>query len=38
VHFDASGMLGEFAKVTVDQVTPWSLQGRLADALTLAVV
>ena len=38
VHFDATAMLGELAEVTVDLVTPWSLQGRLADALTLAVV
>ncbi len=38
VHFDATEMLGALVEVTVDRVTPWSLQGRLADALTLAVV
>ncbi len=38
VHFNATGVVGELAEVTVDRVTPWSLQGRLAGDLTLAVV
>ncbi len=38
VHFNATGVVGELAEVTIDRVTPWSLQGRLAGDLTLAVV
>ena len=38
VHFNATGMVGDLAEVTIDRVTPWSLQGRLAGDLTLAVV
>lgn len=37
-HFDGSGKLGALVEVTIDHVTPWSLQGRLADTLTLPVV
>ena len=37
-HFDGVGLVGELVEVTVDQVTPWSLQGRLASGLSLAVV
>jgi tRNA-2-methylthio-N6-dimethylallyladenosine synthase len=38
VHFNATGVVGELAEVTIDRVTPWSLQGRLAGDRTLAVV
>ena len=38
VHFNATGVVGELAEVIIDRVTPWSLQGRLAGDLTLAVV
>ncbi len=38
VHFDATEVVGALVEVTVDRVTPWSMQGRLADALTLPVV
>jgi tRNA-2-methylthio-N6-dimethylallyladenosine synthase len=38
VHFAAQGLVGELVAVTVDKVTPWSLQGRIADGVTLAVV
>jgi tRNA-2-methylthio-N6-dimethylallyladenosine synthase len=38
VHFDATGRTGELVEVTVDEITPWSLQGRLADSLSLAVL
>ena len=38
VHFDAVGIVGELVEVTVDAVTPWSLRGRLAGELILAVV
>ena len=38
VHFNATGGVGELVEVTIDRVTPWSLQGRLAGDLTLAVV
>ena len=38
VHFAAQGRIGELVAVTVDRVTPWSLQGRIADGVTLAVV
>ena len=38
VHFNGAGLLGELAEVTVDRVTPWSLRGRIADGVTLAVV
>ena len=37
-HFDGVGLIGDLVDVTVDQVTPWSLQGRLASGLSLAVV
>ena len=38
VHFDGTGHLGELVDVTVDEVTAWSLHGRLASDLRLAVV
>ncbi len=38
VHFDGAGLIGQLVDVTVDQVTAWSLQGRRAGDLTLAVV
>ncbi|MGE0136003.1 MAG: tRNA (N6-isopentenyl adenosine(37)-C2)-methylthiotransferase MiaB [Dehalococcoidia bacterium] len=38
VHFAGSGMVGELVDVAVDEVTAWSLHGRLAGDLTLAVV
>jgi len=38
VHFDATGRVGELVRVTVDQVTPWSLQGRVAGSLSFAVL
>ena len=38
VHFDATGRAGDLVGVTVDQVTPWSLQGRVAGALSFAVL
>ncbi len=38
VHFAAEGLIGELVAVTVDKVTPWSLQGRIADGVTLPVV
>ncbi|MQA00765.1 MAG: tRNA (N6-isopentenyl adenosine(37)-C2)-methylthiotransferase MiaB [Dehalococcoidia bacterium] len=37
-HFDATGRIGDLVRVTVDEVTAWSLQGRVADGLSLAVV
>ena len=30
-HFDGVGLIGDLVDVTVDQVTPWSLQGRLGE-------
>jgi len=38
VHFDAAGRVGDLVRVTVDQVTPWSLQGRVAGSLSFAVL
>ena len=41
VHFNRlarSVVPGDLVEITVDQVTPWSLQGRLADERSLAVV
>ncbi len=38
VHFDATGRIGDLVKVTIDQVTSWSLQGRVAGSLTFAVL
>ncbi|MEX2446064.1 MAG: tRNA (N6-isopentenyl adenosine(37)-C2)-methylthiotransferase MiaB [Dehalococcoidia bacterium] len=38
VHFDASGRLGALVRVEISQVTPWSLQGHVADSLSLAVL
>ncbi|MDP6606648.1 MAG: tRNA (N6-isopentenyl adenosine(37)-C2)-methylthiotransferase MiaB [Dehalococcoidia bacterium] len=38
VHFAETGLVGELAEVIVDSVTPWSLQGRAADDVALAVV
>ena len=38
VHFNASGKVGQCVDVTVDEVTPWSLSGRLAGDLSLAIV
>ena len=38
VHFNATGRVGEVLDVTIDEVSPWSLKGRLADARTLAVL
>ena len=38
VHFNGTGLVGQLAQVTIDAVTPWSLQGRIADGVTLAVV
>jgi tRNA-2-methylthio-N6-dimethylallyladenosine synthase len=38
VHFDGTGRLGELVDVTVDEVTAWSLHGRLASDLRLAVL
>ena len=38
VHFNATGKVGECVEVTVDEVTPWSLSGRLAGDLSLAIV
>ncbi len=38
VHFDGEGLVGSLVEVDVDEVSPWSLQGRRADDLTLAVL
>ena len=38
VHFNAAGKVGQCVDVTVDEVTPWSLSGRLAGDLSLAIV
>ena len=38
VHFDATGTLGRLAAVTIDEVTPYSLRGRLAGDRSLAMV
>jgi tRNA-2-methylthio-N6-dimethylallyladenosine synthase len=38
VHFDGSGLVGRLVEVDIDEVSPWSLQGRRADDLTLAVL
>jgi tRNA A37 methylthiotransferase MiaB len=38
VHFDGMGHLGEIVDVTVDEVTAWSLHGRQASDLRLAVL
>jgi tRNA-2-methylthio-N6-dimethylallyladenosine synthase len=38
VHFDGTGHLGTLVDVTVDEVTAWSLHGRLASDLSLAVL
>ncbi len=38
VHFAETGLVGELAEVIVDRVTAWSLQGRAADGVALAVV
>ena len=38
VHFDGTGLVGRLVEVDVDEVSPWSLQGRRADDLTLAMV
>ncbi len=38
VHFNATGLVGDLPDVTIDEVSSWSLKGRLADAHTLAVV
>ncbi|TAK78152.1 MAG: tRNA (N6-isopentenyl adenosine(37)-C2)-methylthiotransferase MiaB [Dehalococcoidia bacterium] len=38
VHFDATGRVGQLVSVTVDQVTPWALQGRVAGSLSFAVL
>ena len=38
VHFDGTGLVGQLVEVDVDEVSPWSLQGRRADDLTLAVL
>src|SRR5690606_9235921 len=38
VHFDAADRIGDLVQVTVDEVTAWSLQGRVAGGLSLAVV
>src|SRR5690606_34802235 len=38
VHFDAVKQVGRIVDVVIDEATPWSLQGRLADSLTLATV
>ncbi|HJM90131.1 MAG TPA: tRNA (N6-isopentenyl adenosine(37)-C2)-methylthiotransferase MiaB [Dehalococcoidia bacterium] len=38
VHFTGTTDVGELSTVTIDRVTAWSLQGRVADGVTLAVV
>ncbi len=38
VHFDAAGRVGDLVRVTVDQITPWSLQGRVAGSFSFAVL
>ena len=38
MHFDATNRIGDLVRVTVDQVTPWSLQGRVAGTLSFAVL
>ena len=38
VHFDGTGLVGQLVEVDVDEVSPWSLQGRRADDLTLAMI
>ncbi len=38
VHFDGTGLVGRLVEVDVDEVSPWSLQGRRADDLTLAML
>jgi tRNA-2-methylthio-N6-dimethylallyladenosine synthase len=38
VHFDATKQVGRLVDVVVDEATPWSLQGRLADSLAFVVV
>jgi tRNA-2-methylthio-N6-dimethylallyladenosine synthase len=38
VHFAGTGLVGELVEVAVDEVTAWSLHGRLAGDLTLAVL
>ncbi|MBM4415388.1 MAG: TRAM domain-containing protein, partial [Chloroflexi bacterium] len=38
VHFQGAGLVGRLVDVTIDQVSAWSLQGRRAGDLTLAVV
>ncbi|MFN8585465.1 MAG: tRNA (N6-isopentenyl adenosine(37)-C2)-methylthiotransferase MiaB [Dehalococcoidia bacterium] len=38
VHFAGTGLVGQLVDVAVDEVTAWSLHGRLAGDLTLAVV
>ncbi len=35
VHFEGVRRLGRVVDVTIEQATPWSLQGRLADAIAL---
>ncbi len=38
LHFDGTGHVGELVDVTVNEVTPWSLRGHVADRLSLAVL
>lgn len=38
VHFAGAGLVGELVDIAVDEVTAWSLHGRRAGDLTLAVV
>ncbi|MBX7110854.1 MAG: tRNA (N6-isopentenyl adenosine(37)-C2)-methylthiotransferase MiaB [Dehalococcoidia bacterium] len=38
VHFAGTGLVGQLVDVAVDEVTAWSLHGRLAGDLTLAVI
>ncbi|MEZ4553904.1 MAG: tRNA (N6-isopentenyl adenosine(37)-C2)-methylthiotransferase MiaB [Dehalococcoidia bacterium] len=38
VHFAGNGLVGDLVDVAVDEVTAWSLHGRLAGDLTLAVL
>ncbi|MEZ4502678.1 MAG: tRNA (N6-isopentenyl adenosine(37)-C2)-methylthiotransferase MiaB [Dehalococcoidia bacterium] len=38
VHFDGTGLVGQLARVRIHEVTSWSLSGRLAGDLTLALV
>ncbi|MGE0134337.1 MAG: tRNA (N6-isopentenyl adenosine(37)-C2)-methylthiotransferase MiaB [Dehalococcoidia bacterium] len=38
VHFAGNGLVGDLVDVAVDEVTAWSLHGRLAGDLTLAIL